>query len=593
MFVKSLNFYRRKIPNTMGKLNFFVLHSLRDAPRPFHSKSNRKCFQVHVPLPLPKLLVVFGLGEWKHSDTIISVEVVVSPEVPAQKIGILTSQSRCLTWEGEWSSDILTVAAERGRKGVYGKIVLTMCGEAQDKSSIFSSTPLVQRTCLFLDKHNVTDLCSTLHQSTANEMITADVSNLGESASFAEIQVNKIDTSVFTTESKPSVGPLKTPRPTTVSKRRYLTWSSEDTDRLSEDIDQTSTPKRMRLSRMSSQEDITVQIKSENREVSACPSERWSHTLCLSDPDTAILIGGETAGQSYSKDSLWKLELDNDFWFPMNSSSSGPVPPCARGHSATYDPDSKSVFVYGGLREDLRCSELYILDTLTWKWKLVTAKGNVPDLAYHSAVFYKKELFVFGGMKPSHSSEDKSCSNALYIFNPEFELWYKPIVEGHRPLPRFGHSATLMSNKLIIFGGQQTATFFNDLHVLDLGFMEYTAVKCENMPPLPRGFHAAVPVSHNRILISGGCSAIGALQDVHIFNINTNMWSSLASPLLCSRPRAGHSMLRLGCSSLTDAKKQDKKVLEKCSLLVFGGSDFSGNFYNDTVKCTVEVPGDE
>lgn len=56
----------------------------------------------------------------------------------------------------------------------------------------------------------------------------------------------------------------------------------------------------------------------------------------------------------------------------MNSSASGPVPPCTRGHSATYDPDSKSIFVYGGLREGHRYSELYILNTLTWNWKLVT-----------------------------------------------------------------------------------------------------------------------------------------------------------------------------------------------------------------------------
>lgn len=31
--------------------------------------------------------------------------------------------------------------------------------------------------------------------------------------------------------------------------------------------------------------------------------------MCLSDPDTAILIGGETADQNYCEDSLWKLEL--------------------------------------------------------------------------------------------------------------------------------------------------------------------------------------------------------------------------------------------------------------------------------------------
>lgn len=75
------------------------------------------------------------------------------------------------------------------------------------------------------------------------------------------------------------------------------------------------------------------------------------------------------------------------------------------------------------------------------------------------------------------------------------------------------HTTTLLSQKLIIFGGRKTAAYFNDLHVLDLGkiktatdrirlkqsaliltfsllsagFMEYTAVKSGNMPPLPRG----------------------------------------------------------------------------------------------------------
>ncbi|XP_029316730.1 acyl-CoA-binding domain-containing protein 4 isoform X2 [Cottoperca gobio] len=536
----------------MGRLSFYVLWSLRDAPRQFIRKSNRSCFQIHIPLPLPKHLVIFGLGEWKSSETTISVDVLVSAEIPAENIGSLSAQARCLIWEGDWSPDIVKVAAEKGRSGVYGKIVLTVCGE-----------------------------------------ITTNSSQLGDSVCSADIQVNRIDTSESAMENKLRVWPTdKTPRRTVISKRGRLTWSADDMDSPAEDIDQASTPKKMRLSRMNSKEELTAQIKNENREVSECPSKRWSHTMCLGDPDTAILIGGETADQNHCKDSLWKLELDNDFWFPMNSSASGPVPLCARGHSATYDPDSKSIFVYGGLREGQHYNELYILNTLTWKWKLVTAKGNVPNLAYHSAAFYKKELFVFGGVQPSNSSVDKSCSNALYIFNPEFELWYQPIVEGDRPLPRFGHSATLMSNKLIIFGGRKTATYLNDLHVLDLGFMEYTAVKCGSMPPLPRGFHAALPVSDNRILVSGGCSAIGALQDVHIFNTDTNIWSSVASPLLCSKPRAGHSMIKLGCAILTDAEKGEN-VRVHCTLLVFGGSDCSGTFYNDTVKCTVEVPGDK
>ncbi|XP_056282582.1 uncharacterized protein zgc:163014 isoform X1 [Pseudoliparis swirei] len=443
--------------------------------------------------------------------------------------------------------------------------------------------------------------------------MTPNSSHLGDSVCDADVQANRLDAGDCSTGVKPPVWPTvrvnaedllsacttrdlfcdcnlqrkkdKTPRRTVISKRGRLTWSSEDVDG-----DQASTPKKMRLSRTNSREEMTVRMQTENR-VSVSPSKRWSHTMCLSDPDTAILIGGETTDQNYCEDSLWKLKLDNDFWFPMNSSVSGPGPPCARGHSATFDPDSKSVFVYGGLREGQRYSELYVLDTLSWKWKLITAKGNVPHLAYHSAAFYKKELFVFGGVRPGHSSVDTSCSNALYIFNPEFELWYQPIVEGDKPLPRFGHSATLMSQRLIIFGGRKTATYLNDVHVLDLGFMEYTAVKCGNMPPLPRGFHAALPVSDNRILVSGGCSAIGALQDVHIFNTDTHLWSPVVCPVLCSQPRAGHSLVNLGCSILMDAETHERGENVLCTLLVFGGSDCSGTFYNDMVKCTVEILG--
>lgn len=38
--------------------------------------------------------------------------------------------------------------------------------------------------------------------------------------------------------------------------------------------------------------------------------------MCLTDPNTAILIGGETTDQNYCKDSMWKLELG--LWTVVN-----------------------------------------------------------------------------------------------------------------------------------------------------------------------------------------------------------------------------------------------------------------------------------
>ncbi|KAK9410945.1 acyl-CoA-binding domain-containing protein 4-like [Crotalus adamanteus] len=67
------------------------------------------------------------------------------------------------------------------------------------------------------------------------------------------------------------------------------------------------------------------------------------------------------------------------------------------------------------------------------------AKGKVPTLAFHSATVYRKEVFVFGGaFSKMLSLERGACSNALFIFNPDYEIWYQPIVEGEKPLPRLG-----------------------------------------------------------------------------------------------------------------------------------------------------------
>ncbi|XP_030212783.1 kelch domain-containing protein 1 isoform X4 [Gadus morhua] len=536
----------------MGRLNFFVLWSLRDAPRQFISKSNRRCFQVHIPLPLPKQLVIFGLGEWKCSEATVLVEVLVSEDVEAQRIGILSSETRCLTWEGEWIPEIVGAAAEKGRKGVYGKILLTVCGKVGQRQFHLQYSTCAKETYVPRAAQRPFPHFDPKH---------------AECKVNASIILSKDPTSLWKVGPR---GPVM-----------------EDIKN-NESSSQPPNAKRIIL-RMNSKENI-VPIKKDCRVAQnsnyMAPSKRWNHTMCLIDPDTAVVIGGKTSEHKHCKDSLWKLEIEHNLWFPINSSTSGPAPPCVHGHSATFDPVSKALFVYGGFGEDKTYRDLHILNTETWTWKLVTAKGKVPTLAYHTATFYKKELYVFGGVHPSSHSGGKACTDSLSIFNPGDELWYKPIVEGDKPLPRFGHSSILLSDKLVVFGGRNTATYLNDLHILNLGFMEYTAVRCDNMAPLPRGFHVALAVPGNRMLVSGGCSSIGDLQDVHIFNMDTSTWSSVAAPLLCSTPRAGHALLSLGWSQLN---QQGAAALQG-TLLVFGGSDCSRTVYNDAIKYTVDVP---
>uniref|UniRef100_A0A8B9DIZ6 GOLD domain-containing protein n=1 Tax=Anser cygnoides TaxID=8845 RepID=A0A8B9DIZ6_ANSCY len=246
-------------------------------------------------------------------------------------------------------------------------------------------------------------------------------------------------------------------------------------------------------------EDLAVE------ELQGSPSPRWRHAMCLSDPAMAVLVGGEGVDQRSCKDALWKLETDSDFWFPVGLQQENAMPSCLRGHTATYDPDTKRIYVFGGIKEDKDYSSIYILDTVTWKWLPVAAKGRMPMLTYHSATIYRKELFVFGGTFHKTASQAAGpCSNVLYIFNPEHEIWYQPISEGEKPLPRFGHSATLLKNKLLIFGGQRTYLYLSDMHILDLGFMEYTPVPFLAGQPSARCPQPAVQVCPPLPIPDGG-----------------------------------------------------------------------------------------
>lgn len=58
----------------------------------------------------------------------------------------------------------------------------------------------------------------------------------------------------------------KTPRRTVISRRGELTWSSEDMESLAEDLHQASTPKKQRLCRMSSKEEMMVLMKPDSSE---------------------------------------------------------------------------------------------------------------------------------------------------------------------------------------------------------------------------------------------------------------------------------------------------------------------------------------
>ncbi|NWI17020.1 RNGB protein, partial [Crypturellus soui] len=419
-------------------------------------------YQTWLPVPLPKQLVVFGLGDWScySPDTNIAVDVQVAGDIKSQRIGRLEPMRRSLVWEGDWKTDVFMASLKDMDKGSSVKLVLTVNGQLL--RGLSSSTP----THPFL-----------VLEPPQSPVLPVDDVRLGqdlEDPPVVKNQSSEMTVRVSRPGRKDFAAPLRKPLVTCALKPPP--GNAEPSESWRKSPVQLRKPRKVlfepRASERELDEEGDVCSASSHCPVLApspgSPSPRWCHAMCLSDLGTAVLIGGEGANQQSCKDVVWKMETDSDFWFPVDFQLQDAVPSGLRGHTATYDPDTKRIYIFGGIKEDKAFSSIYILDTVAWKWLLVAAKGRMPMLAYHSAIIYHKELFVFGGALPKKASlAVGSCSNALYVFNPEYEIWYQPILEGEKPLPRLGHSATLLGNKLLIFGGQRTSIYLNDMHILD------------------------------------------------------------------------------------------------------------------------------
>ncbi|RVE60573.1 hypothetical protein OJAV_G00182390 [Oryzias javanicus] len=316
------------------------------------------------------------------------------------------------------------------------------------------------------------------------------------------------------------------------------------------------------------------------------PSARWGQTLCPINSQTAILIGGQGARMQFCKDPMWKLCTEDMSWMAAETLAEGPTPETRIGHTAVFDPDSKRIFVFGGSKNKKWFNDVHILDTQTWRWSMVEAQGKVPPLAYHSCSMFRGELFVLGGVFPRPNPEPDGCSDSLYIFDPQLSIWYQPIVTGDKPSPRSGHSACVIQQRYIyVFGGWDTPVCYNDMYMLDLGLMEFSAVKTTGKAPSPRSWHGSAVLSDAKFLIHGGYNGNNALSDAFIFDIETNSWTEVALPQL-SVPRAGHSIITMETGSHHGFREEGESGRK--TLLVFGGGDNEGNFYSDLTTVAVE-----
>ena len=74
----------------------------------------KKHFHCHFQLPIPKQIIIFSYGKWEpcFKGQEIIAEVTVDPELPPQKIGTITSESKVICWDEGWNTKFLKRSEE-------------------------------------------------------------------------------------------------------------------------------------------------------------------------------------------------------------------------------------------------------------------------------------------------------------------------------------------------------------------------------------------------------------------------------------------------------------------------------------------------
>lgn len=221
------------------------------------------------------------------------------------------------------------------------------------------------------------------------------------------------------------------------------------------------------------------------------------------DPHTGILAQlvqhGEDPLPEQARERNWQ-------WARPQVEGAGP---CARGgHTATLvQPQGAAakIILFGGHYDSgasaggfIFLNDVHTLDIEENTWIEPRTRGTPPEPRYaHSAALVGNRVVYFGGKGKEAALRD------LHALDTATFTWYQGPSSGGSPSARHGHSATLHRTRLFVFGGACGIKYFGDLHCLDLASMAWTSPQTQGPRPAARFGHAALLVGDS-LLIHGG-----------------------------------------------------------------------------------------
>ena len=185
----------------------------------------------------------------------------------------------------------------------------------------------------------------------------------------------------------------------------------------------------------------------------------------------------------------------------------------------------KCVYINGGYDGYNRVNDFYEYNAVTALWKEVQSTGNPPSSRHsHAAVVYEGAMYVFAGY-------DGLYRNDFHRYDFKNNCW-KTVTDSlgtneSWPKPRYRTTATIIGDKMMVFGGHDGARQLNDFYAWSFTNETWSEIETIGNPPSARDSHVAVSYK-NSLFIFGGSTG-NARSDFYEYKILEQKWIPVCS----------------------------------------------------------------
>ncbi|CAG8461243.1 14775_t:CDS:10 [Cetraspora pellucida] len=242
----------------------------------------------------------------------------------------------------------------------------------------------------------------------------------------------------------------------------------------------------------------------------------------------------------------YKIGYDNNYpWSQRKLRLANPFPRFE--HSASDVVANNELFIFGGNFQGQATNDVYVIETSTLNVLNFITSGDIPSpRTGHIHVNMGANMIVFGGLiKDPKTLEQKEDAN-LYILDTVTKKWKQLSVQSPSP-GRHGHAVTVIGTKMYIFGGQTGESYLNDLIAIDTDVLQDDSLNASwelvaPKSPLPPGRAAHILCAHNnKIYMFGGMDGDRCYNDMWCYDLHNNTWSQLSCAGFIPFPRKYHS----------------------------------------------------